>query len=27
VSAAKRDQIENFMKNFFISEIDVNLII
>src|SRR6266542_3163068 len=27
VSAAKRDQIENFIKNFFISEIDVNLII
>ena len=27
VSAAKRDQIENFMKNFFISEIDINLII
>ena len=27
VNAAKRDQIGNFIKNFFISEIDVNLII
>ncbi len=27
MSAAKRDQIENFIKNYFISKIDVNLII
>ncbi len=27
VSTAKKDQIENFIKNFFISEIDVNFII